>query len=962
MQTIKKRFLLCILAILVLSGIFSFTKNVHAQASEAVNDARNAPFIGAPGGATANITAARIEEIKPETRPQASNPEACSFGGVVLGGFVTVGNCVKQLFAWTGSILLYIFSLVLFLAAAVFDFALEQSVLGFAAYASSPGITTVWQVSRDIANMFFIFIMLYIAIGTVAQIDGINWQKMVKAVIVAAVMVNFSALITKLIIDPTNIIAAEFHGALVKAGSESSLAKAQKQLGVENTFGNTIKNSVGIAGIFVDGMKLTSIYDIRPPQNVNDTQRGDATIGDTIVNGVPEQANRLSLNSIIISTFGGIFLILCASFVFFAAAVLFIIRTIVLLILIAVAPLAFLMPAIPGMQKHWKKWWDMLFDQALYAPVYMFSIYMVAQIIHAQDPRYPGMSALAATVTTPSGRDTAATIAGIPTGGILDWMFGGSVNTLMFFILINGFMLAALYIAKEFSAIGLDTAVKFANAATNSTKDVVTKSFQLQRASKFANEQAGKATTAGQDILRRIPLAGPGFARGLGNISEKIGNTYGSPLTQAGEIAKQTIGFTPVLSGKEAKEAADADAKSTAKTLKGIKKDNLLGAQLLDEGQFKAAYTGELNNSDRLKLKAELKAAGADGADLLKQVEKLEGGLGEEDKVKIRDLEDKAEIERVKGIAKLYNEAGIDAIIKETKGRWDKDENKWKDEKTGEEIDPSTFKERKSDEIEKIYSKMSNQDRAKLTFEARNNDIKLGTDKLVDKLEEYREKLDAKATEELEKQEKKVVSLENKRRLEAIRTEGLDKFNSLKNEEKVEFYTGITSDQRADFEKRVRKENRNDIYEQIAVNFAGGDPLREKLGLADKAVVERLERVEKQQARFLAEIPTAGTTDAIRNLSKAYDVPIQKIAKENISLLENPSFLEALISNEKGDLNAKEFTDIFRDLAKPQRQALNQKITDLALTIAPNSKRIEDLYMLMGKTGSPLNIILNSDV
>ena len=61
-----------------------------------------------------------------------------------------------------GGIFKYIFGGVLYLVGLVFDLSIKVSILDFSTYANSPGVANAWTTLRDLANVFFIFILLYI--------------------------------------------------------------------------------------------------------------------------------------------------------------------------------------------------------------------------------------------------------------------------------------------------------------------------------------------------------------------------------------------------------------------------------------------------------------------------------------------------------------------------------------------------------------------------------------------------------------------------------------------------------------------------------------------------------------------------------------------------------------------------------------------------------------------------------
>ena len=116
--------------------------------------------------------------------------------------------------AWAGYyILLKPASWLLVIGGGVFDFFAEHS-LASKAYHNNYAITQGWTISRDIANLFFIFILLFIAISTILQIETYGAKRLLVKFIVVALLINFSLLIVQSIIDASNLLAIEFYNAI----------------------------------------------------------------------------------------------------------------------------------------------------------------------------------------------------------------------------------------------------------------------------------------------------------------------------------------------------------------------------------------------------------------------------------------------------------------------------------------------------------------------------------------------------------------------------------------------------------------------------------------------------------------------------------------------------------------------------------------------------------------------------
>ena len=90
-------------------------------------------------------------------------------------------------------------------------------------------VATGWGISRDIVNMFLIFILLYIAIATILQVSGYGAKELLATLIVIAFLVNFSLVITKMIIDASNVLAVGFYNAFSPTNGEIQISDVFKK-------------------------------------------------------------------------------------------------------------------------------------------------------------------------------------------------------------------------------------------------------------------------------------------------------------------------------------------------------------------------------------------------------------------------------------------------------------------------------------------------------------------------------------------------------------------------------------------------------------------------------------------------------------------------------------------------------------------------------------------------------------
>lgn len=204
-------------------------------------------------------------------------------------------------------------------------------------------IESSWTVVRDFSNMLFIFILLYTGIQTVFGIG--NWRSTVIKVIIMALLINFSLFFTKVVIDAGNILAVGIQSSM---GTEKS-ATAQS---FQKTGAVAERNiSENLVGAF-------------QPQRFLDTAGKVDALDATIV----------FLIAAIVSGYAG--------YVFFKSALIFIGRLIAFWFLMIVSPFAFISIALPAKANKFQEWLDTLLAQAFVAPVFLFLIYIIMQVVN----------------------------------------------------------------------------------------------------------------------------------------------------------------------------------------------------------------------------------------------------------------------------------------------------------------------------------------------------------------------------------------------------------------------------------------------------------------------------------------------------------------------------------------------------------------------------------------------------
>jgi hypothetical protein len=191
-------------------------------------------------------------------------------------------------------------------------------------FIKEPAVTNGWVIVRDIANMFFVIILLVIAFATILRIERYNYKKWLPKLLIMAVLINFSKTICGLLIDAAQIIMLTFVGAFSNIGEGSMV------------------DLLGISGWGklhddLEGVKTWNV------------------------------AALLVLSAIYV---------LISLVVVVAMLAMLVMRMIMLWIYVVLSPLAFLLSSFPDGAKYASQWWSEFTRNLIVGPVLAFFIWL----------------------------------------------------------------------------------------------------------------------------------------------------------------------------------------------------------------------------------------------------------------------------------------------------------------------------------------------------------------------------------------------------------------------------------------------------------------------------------------------------------------------------------------------------------------------------------------------------------
>lgn len=274
------------------------------------------------------ISTTNIAEAFPA--PNWPNPFEAIFGGLAE----VAGSVIKAVL----NLIFVALSQIAYFSAKILDFFVFYSI-GSDAYRST-FVEAAWGTVRDVANIFFLLGLLYVAIQIVLDIGVSEKKKMIGNIIVMALLVNFSLFATQVVIDASNIVARIFYSQIESKDETGKNIPEDKK--------NKVPKSLTLG--IVDAFKPQTILDER-----TDTKYEILTL------------------LLLIGVLG----YLC--YMFLSVALLFVGRVVSLWVAMIFSPIAFMTRAIgikiPDIS--WHDWLENLTKSAMMAPLFIFFMYII---------------------------------------------------------------------------------------------------------------------------------------------------------------------------------------------------------------------------------------------------------------------------------------------------------------------------------------------------------------------------------------------------------------------------------------------------------------------------------------------------------------------------------------------------------------------------------------------------------
>ena len=238
-----------------------------------------------------------------------------------------------------------------------------------------------WQILRDIANGLFLIILLWLAIKIIWSIDEANSRRFIIRLIIVAFLINFSLAITGAIFGLGNALAKPFSDKMTTDVAAFIIDKTKL---------NTAQATPDDAGVkeveaaFASNGKscgFADLVDIKYADKVGCVGGNGAMAVVQGIGGFATGAiNASAMKSTMQMAISDIFLLFTV-ITFGGAIGLLLVRIVMMVFLGVLAPAAFFLYAVPGLESQFQKWLKQVIAWAFIAPTFYFLFYISLMVL-----------------------------------------------------------------------------------------------------------------------------------------------------------------------------------------------------------------------------------------------------------------------------------------------------------------------------------------------------------------------------------------------------------------------------------------------------------------------------------------------------------------------------------------------------------------------------------------------------
>ncbi len=297
------------------------------------------------------------------------------------------------------------YNLVL-LADELFSLSISQTIVHFGSWYNSlfkDAVDKVWLISRNLANLIIIGMFIFSAVATILRLKDYELEKWIIKIIIVALLINFSMFFAKIAIDVSHAMAYQIYkNSIQSIATVSSTSQNQNQ-----------KEKVNVGSVIIRQMGIEKLSNDKEfAKKLSSAEYSGAWVAYPIL---------------------GLVLVFLAGTLIYGTVVMFT-RVLGIILVIGLSAVGFVSLLLPNdLNKNFEKWWKNLLNYSLFAPLFMFMLYITLVIVQYLSTKTSG------------GEDY----------GIVALLLKGSwFDALIVPFVIIGLLLASVKISNQLAIVG----------------------------------------------------------------------------------------------------------------------------------------------------------------------------------------------------------------------------------------------------------------------------------------------------------------------------------------------------------------------------------------------------------------------------------------------------------------------------------------------------------------------------
>lgn len=321
--------------------------------------------------------APQIASAQAAAAPTGQTIEASMLGNVVVKG---ISYIVQMLISLFGKLTIQLIHILILVA-------------GYNSYMTAPAITTGWVILRDMANLFFVALILVVSIGSIVNPERFKGPQQVFRILLFALLVNFSRTIAGLFIDISQVVMLTFVNGFAQAAG----------------------------GNFVEALGITKLTDF------------------------PQTGGAIGVSETIASLFLALIMFVIITVIIGVMVVALVVRMVTLWLLVVTSPIAFAAGSSSLTKKYYDDWWKQFSAELTVGPMVAFFLWL--SLVSFQQSSN-GTELTGESLKSTSGGTTEQS--SVPCGATT----ACTEENMIRFIVATVMLLTGLGFAKQFSGVG----------------------------------------------------------------------------------------------------------------------------------------------------------------------------------------------------------------------------------------------------------------------------------------------------------------------------------------------------------------------------------------------------------------------------------------------------------------------------------------------------------------------------